>query len=257
MPNHANRVPRSGIVVQDRMFQIAPFLALLLIASPIGLARATPCAEPGAENPGERIASRLLDHDPDGAVAVGERAVESCPEDSRLWLSLGEAYGAKARVAPVASRLRFAKKCKAAFEKSAALDPKNLDARIALFTYLLEAPGIAGGSVSSARRQAEEIARLDAARGHSALGSLALREKDFPKAESELRMALAAAQDDRERAELQCRLAVAYVRMGKKEEALAALRSALRLDPENPEARREIRRIGGETLPRTDRTSDQ
>ena len=223
---------------------IAPFLALLLISTTVSDNATGACDSP-SEDTRQAIATRLREHDVDSAIALAEAAVARCPDDSASWLSLGEAYGAKARIAFPTSRLRFAKKCKAAFEKSCALDPGNIDARIALFTYLLEAPGIAGGDLSAARREAREIARLDSSRAHSVLGSLALREKDFSKAQAELTLALAAAEDDRERAELQCRLASVYESLGKSAEAVAALREARRLDPDNAEARKRLGRLDG------------
>src|SRR5580765_2440333 len=96
----------------------------------------------------QTIESRLQANDPGGAVELGERAVREFPDNSALWLSLGEAYGAKARAASVVKRLPFAKKCKAAFEKAVDLDPSDIEARSALFEFCLEAPSIAGGSVT-------------------------------------------------------------------------------------------------------------
>ena len=115
--------------------------------------------------------------------------------------------------------------------------PPTLD-----FVPLDSPPGIAGGNLASARVQADEISRLDAARAHSVLGSLALREKDFSKAEAQLRMALATSPNDHDRADVQRRLAIAYEQLGRKEEAVAALKEARRLDPDNPQARKEFER---------------
>ncbi|MGH9441497.1 MAG: tetratricopeptide repeat protein [Thermoanaerobaculia bacterium] len=224
------------------MIRVARFVPILLLIFPRS-GRGAPCGASEASGPAEAIAARLSDRDPDGAIALGEEATRRC-ESSAVWLSLGKAYGAKARVASLGSRMHFARKCKAAFVRSVALDPQNIDARIALFTFLLEAPGIAGGSLSTARREAEQIERLDSGRAHRVLGMLAIREKEFPKAEAELQLALAASTDDRDRADVQCQLATAYERLGKRAEAIAALREALRLEPANSPARKALERLG-------------
>ena len=223
------------------MRSIAPLAALLLMS---GFAAGAP-RDSAPDDPIAGIESRLSANDPDGAVALGERAVASFPDNSALWLALGEAYGAKARVASVIARLPLAKKCKGAFEKAVALDPASIEARSALFTYCLEAPALAGGGLSLARAQAEELAKLDACRGHLALASVAARERDFSRAEAELRLANETAVSAEERADAKCQLALLYEKLGKKPEAIDALKEALKLDPGHSQARNELKRLGG------------
>ena len=129
-------------------------------------------------------------NDLDAAVARGEKAVAADPGNSEAWLWLGRAYGSKAQKASIFSQMGFAKKCKNAFEKSVALDPKSLDARGDLISYYLQAPGIAGGSKEKAKEQAAEIAKLDAVRGHIATGSVLASDKDLAGAEAEYRKAI-------------------------------------------------------------------
>ena len=182
---------------------------------------------------------------PDAAVALAEAAVKRSPGESSLWLALGEAYGAKARTAYLIAQLPFAKKCKAAFEKAVELDPSNVEARNALFEYLLEAPPIAGGSLPLARDQAAEIAKRNRCRGHLAYASLAARDEDLPREESELRLALDAAAGPEEIADAKCRLALLFEKLGRKSEAVDALREVLRLRPDHSEARNALKRLGG------------
>lgn len=143
-----------------------------------------------AESAAEKIEARIRAEDWDEAIAIGEGAVGDDPKDAAVWLALGEAYGGRARSASILGQLKWARKCRAAFEKAVDLSPDDPDAREALLTYYLEAPGIAGGSVSAARAQAEAIARVAPARGHAALGAIAVREKDYAAAETEYRRAL-------------------------------------------------------------------
>lgn len=130
--------------------------------------------------------------DVDGAIARGEAAAAAAPGDSETWLWLGRAYGRKAQSASVFSKVGFAKKCQAAFEKAVALDPRNIDAREDLLSYYGHAPGIIGGSTEKAREQAAAIARLDTVRGHVATGWVLVREKDYAGAEAQFMKALQA-----------------------------------------------------------------
>jgi tetratricopeptide (TPR) repeat protein len=226
------------------MISFALSVALLLTVGPAP----TEFREDPAMDAAQRrhlIESRLEANDPGGAVAVGERAVREFPDNSALWLSLGEAYGEKARSASVVKGLPLARKCKAAFEKAVALDPANADARVALFTYCLEAPAVAGGGLSLARAQAGEIAKLDLCRGHLAGASLASRENDLPKEEAELRLAIETARGPEELADAKCQLALRFERLGKKPEAIDALREALKLHPGHSQAKSELKRLGG------------
>lgn len=228
------------------MTVLALSVALLLSPNPAASEprRDPATAEEGAAGRRQMIESRLEANDPDGAVALGERAIRSFPDDSMLWLSLGEAYGEKARVASIVKRLPLAKKCKAAFEKAVELDPANVETRSALFTYYLEAPSIAGGSISLARTQAAEIAKLASCRGHLALASLAAHENDFPKAEAELGQAIETAGGAEELADAKCQLALLYEKLGKKPEAIDALKEALRIRPGHSQAKSELKRLG-------------
>lgn len=128
----------------------------------------------------------------DTAVSVGEKATAETPNDALLQLWLGRAYGSKARAASIFSQMSLAKKCRTAFEKAVALDPASVEAHLALFDYHIQAPGIAGGDKGVARKQADEILRLDPVRGHVAWGSFWLDANERAKAESEYRKAIEA-----------------------------------------------------------------
>lgn len=132
----------------------------------------------------------------DGAVAAFERATELNPTTSDLQRQLGDAYGLAALKAGMLGKFGFAKKCKAAYEKAVALDPKNIDARWSLMEYCRQAPAIAGGGMSDAYAQAEEIRKLDASRGRLALASLYVAEKKMVEAFGLYDEALAANPND-------------------------------------------------------------
>ena len=73
------------------------------------------------------------------------------------------------------------------------LDPRNVEARSDLLDFYLDAPGAFGGSLEKARKQAEAMAQLDRAEGHSGWARIALKEKRYRVAEREYRAAVEAA----------------------------------------------------------------
>jgi len=190
------------------------------------------------------IRAALQKTDVDGAVAVAEKAATDDPKSSSIALWLGRAYGQKARKASILTQLSWAKKCKRAFERAVLLDADNLDARSDLISYLVNAPGIAGGDRAEARRQADEIRNRDAVRGHLAWGFVLEAEKELSKAEAEYRAAAAPEGTDTAfRARAFWHLGLVLAKQGKTEDAKAALREAIRLDPTHQRAKKELERL--------------
>lgn len=118
----------------------------------------------------------------DNAVVWLEKAVALDPKSSENELWLGRAFGQQAIRANILKQASLAGKVKKAFEKSVELDVGNIEARLSLIDYYLQAPGIMGGSVEKAHQQAAEIARRDPMRGHRAAGRIAEYEKNFDAA---------------------------------------------------------------------------
>ncbi|MCM3875575.1 MAG: tetratricopeptide repeat protein [Thermoanaerobaculia bacterium] len=168
-------------------------LAFLLVHPGIpGRALGETALRPAISPAVDAIKLSLQKGDFDTAISVGEKAVAESPGDALLQLWLGRAYGSKAGAASLFSRMSLAKKCRAAFEKAVTLDPTNVDAHFALLDYHLQAPGIAGGDKDVARKQADEILRLDPTRGHLAWGRVWEEAKDQARAEAEYRKAIEA-----------------------------------------------------------------
>lgn len=124
------------------------------------------------------------------AVGVGERASQSFPDDSRVWMWLGRAYGRKALEANLLARAGWAGKTRDAWERAVALDPNNVEARFDLMQYYLQAPGMLGGGLDKAKAQAEAIGRIRPAYGRLAAGTIAMSQKDPAGAEAAWREAL-------------------------------------------------------------------
>lgn len=174
-----------------------------------------------------RLALQRDDHQK--AVAHLERAVALSPGESRYHQRLGDAYGRSAQKAGLFSKMGLAGKCRAAYEKAVALDPKSLDARFALLGFYQQAPAIAGGGLDKAHAQAEEIKKLDANRGRIAVAGLYVAEKKYDLAFAEFESALKQNPDDYAALFQTGRLAA--ISGEKLDHGLAALRQCLAQTP--------------------------
>lgn len=119
---------------------------------------------------------------PEAAVASLERAVAIDNAQSRYFRVLGDACGVQIRRASFFTKLGWARRCLAAYNRAVALDPDNVDARVARMGYYWHAPAIAGGGMDKARAEAEEIRRRDPVRGAQALADLLVSEKKYAEA---------------------------------------------------------------------------
>lgn len=126
--------------------------------------------------------AQLALQNPDAAVAAHEKAAALLPNNAIYQLQLGHAYGFAATKAGLFSKMGFAKKCKAAYDKAVELDPANINARWSLMEYCRQAPAIVGGGMDLAYAQAAEIKKLDARRGRAAYASLYSTEKKYAEA---------------------------------------------------------------------------
>jgi len=158
----------------------------------------------------ERLANERLAADPTDAIAlhalgrmaidgnVGSQPlrrkllpqVQSClalrPNDGLCQLAYGQILGVELESQGMLAALGSVDKVREAFEAAVAAAPADYDARESLVNFYLNAPGIVGGSMSKARRHAEEFARFDSSRAHLLSALVALHEDDPAKAENEL-----------------------------------------------------------------------
>jgi tetratricopeptide (TPR) repeat protein len=148
-----------------------------------------------AANPKDAQAAYLLScvkmafGDVDSALALAERAVALDPGSSTYHYQLGLANGQKANKSSFFAAMKLGGRYKIEMQKAVDLDPKNLAARWELMEFYFNAPSIAGGDREKARAMADEIMRIDAARGHLALAEAAERNKQPAEAEGHYRKA--------------------------------------------------------------------
>lgn len=100
--------------------------------------------------------------------------------DYHHWL--GNAYRNRALISNPLTGAMLAPKIRKAWEKAAALDAKNIDARISLVGYYTEAPGFMGGSIDKAKDIANQLIKLSPAIGHREMGEIFMMEKNYEKA---------------------------------------------------------------------------
>lgn len=134
----------------------------------------------------------LVNNDADVAVQAGEKAAALAPGNGDFQRQLGDAYGVAAQKASMWSKLGWAKKCRAAYERAVELDPKNLEARSSLMAFYQMAPSMLGGGMDKAYVQAEAIKQQNPQRGHVALGTLYAGEQKYGEAFGEFDAALQA-----------------------------------------------------------------
>src|SRR5689334_16043469 len=189
--------------------------------------------EPQVANPKDAAAAyylscaRMAFGNLDGALEMAQRAVALEPGNSQYHLQLGLVLGSKASKASFLQAMRLAGQYKTEVKKATELDPKNIDAVWELMEFYWHAPGIAGGDQKKARSLADDIMRLNPARGYLALTELADKEADV---DDYLRKA---AQADPKSYEVQIWMARLYTSAKHKNDALAEqhAQQAIALDP--------------------------
>ena len=130
----------------------------------------------------------LNDHD--NALKYGKKALELADSVSDYHLWLGHAHGMQAQKGSKFKAIFRANRARKEFEKAVSLDSFNIDARLQLAQYLLMAPGVAGGSKSKAKEQAEIIEQIDSLFGAIAWSTYWERQNDTVKAEDYLKSAV-------------------------------------------------------------------
>lgn len=174
------------------------------------------------------------------AVPWLERAVSLDPGSSEKHRWLARCLGFQAARANFLKQASMAPRIRREFERAVALDPDNVEARLDLLEFYVQAPAIMGGGHDKARAQAAEIARRDRMRGYRAEGRIADHEKRFDAALAEYARAAAEFPDRLEPA-----LWAANVGVARKDYRVAfeALEAFLARNPSNMPARFHLGRV--------------
>ena len=162
------------------------------------------------------------------ALAYEAKALAADPKNAKYQYGWGAANGIAALKSGLLSKLGYAHKCLAAYQRAAELEPSNPQYHYALFSYYTQAPGFAGGDKDLALVQAAEIKKLDPQLGRQAYAEWYLRQHKPDLAFQEYEVVLRESPNDY----------VALYHVGlvalfsgqRLEQGLAALRHCLALD---------------------------
>lgn len=220
--------------------------------------------------------------DAGAAVELLEKALKLAPDAARTHHHLGHAYGLSAVSASLFSKMGFARKCLASYQRAVELAPQNVEYRLSLIRYYQGAPAIAGGGAEKALAAAEQVRALDPVRGSLTVVGIHVSGKQWSAAFAELARLrelrpelretdyqlgrLAALSDQRQEegiaalrrflaappqpgdsptAQAQFRLGMLLEKTGKASAARAAYQAALALDPNHQPARAALSRLDG------------
>lgn len=168
------------------------------------------------------------------AVSACQKAVSADPGNTRYHLWLGRAYGEKADKSAFITAVGLAKKVHEEFETAVQLDPNNLDARMDLAEFYIEAPAIVGGGKSKAEAQLEALQARDSARAYQLRAMLAEKDKNYSAAEQNYKAAIEATHGG---GLAWLNLGFFYKRLKQWEAMESALTRAVAAPPEHPEVK--------------------
>ncbi len=163
----------------------------------------------------------------DQALSDCQAAVQANPSSSAYHLWLGRAYGQKASHASLMSAYKLARKVSAEFQKAVQLDPRNASALADLGEFDVSAPSMVGGGIARAQKLLPQLEAIDAAAALNLQAKIAESQKNYPAAESSLRVAIAHSSDP---SAAWMDLAGFYRRRGQMAQMVAAVHNGVSLD---------------------------
>lgn len=172
---------------------------------------------------------------PEQACATAKKATESNPQFAAAWAQFSAMSGAMAGRAGLLSKLGHARDCKAAGEKALALDPRNRVALEVLVVFHEQAPGLVGGDKAKADGYRRILAGLDPDSELQQEVQQAFATKDRGRIEAALKKA-ASSRPQEVWPHLWMARAALDPSVMKTQEAQAAARKALALQPDQAEA---------------------
>lgn len=104
----------------------------------------------------------------DAALEKAQAQVDSNQNSAEAYYWLGAANGRLAQTSSIFSKLGYAKAVRSAFQRAAELDPKQIEARMGLIQFHLQAPGLAGGDEDLVPALVQQISAIDVGAGFRA-----------------------------------------------------------------------------------------
>lgn len=112
------------------------------------------------------------------------------PTEANYYYKYGGVLGMKAKSSNKFKALGMISEVKLSFEKAISLNPKHIEARVALVELYLQLPGIVGGSEKKALLYANEIAQISAVDGYLSKGHIAEYLGRYKEAEVQYKKAV-------------------------------------------------------------------
>ncbi len=112
------------------------------------------------------------------------------PTEANYYYKYGGVLGMKAKSSNKFKALGMISEVKISFEKAISLNPKHIEARVALVELYLQLPGIVGGSEKKALLYANEIAQISAVDGYLSKGHIAEYLGRYKEAEVQYKKAV-------------------------------------------------------------------
>jgi len=174
---------------------------------------------------------QVVARQPKKALVFFDKAAQLQPGKARYQVLRGSALGMQAQQGNFLKAMTLVGDIRGAFEKAVQLEPKNRNARGAMFEFYFQAPAVAGGGLDRAKAFAEQTVALDPAFGYYLLGMVKEKQKDPGAAQAEYRLSVAA---DPTYAPVYNRLGYVELAMKQVDAALDHFRKQVELSPENP-----------------------
>lgn len=179
--------------------------------------------------------------DGDEAVMWLEQAVKKSERSSLYYQWLGTAYSVKGLSANPLARMSLLGSLKQAMERSVELDSSNVEARVNLLQFYINAPSLMGGGIGKAREQAAAIMARNPYQGRLQTAIIAANQKDTVSAERLLRE-LSAAYPDSSGPAVQ--IAINYLNAKRYEDASRVLEDRLLRSPNDGAVLYQLGRVG-------------
>ena len=172
----------------------------------------------------------LAEQDLDGAIEQLQKAVKLNGTDSNYRTWLGRAYIQKLQTVSFFEKGVLSGRALDNLKKAVELDPSNIEARISLGGYYLNAPSIAGGSKKKALEQAEEVVKYDALEGNWMLARIHIKNEEYDEAIAKLGACIDAKPDN---IEYRYHLGMLYQELERYEEAFEVFEAVVEIEPDN------------------------
>jgi tetratricopeptide (TPR) repeat protein len=196
-----------------------------------------------AANPNDAEAAYLLGYakaflgDLNGALALAERALALNGQNADYHFLVGRICGQKAQDAGIFKGLGLARRFKKEAEIAISLNPNHIEALTDLMEFYYQAPGIVGGDKKKAYVLADQIGKINAARGYLAQAALAGKEKEKDPAKFESLFRKAVEADPRHYgAHISLANILGTDSFKKYDESEKLAREAIKIDPDRPSA---------------------